>query len=144
MIKTKKFVEPEITRQLKRAIGEDIKAFAKKSGILYESLRTWCNGTYLPSGKNLKKLEAAGIDTKRLFSEGNKGFVKCPFCGDIDPKIKDVCHSLDEMLKSRDKSVQMLCDSILRSVGSYKESKRGRSAVSLASKKKGRTEKKAT
>lgn len=70
-------------------------------------------------------------------------FKKCPFCGNIDPKIKDACRTLDEMLKSTNKAVQMLGDSILRSIGSYKESKKGRSGASSGSKKKGCTEKKA-
>lgn len=66
---------------------------------------------------------------------------QCRLCGNMDEPTKEACRTFNEMLKSKDKSVQMLGDSILRSIGSYRESKKRRSGASLVSKKRGRTEK---
>lgn len=91
-------------------------AFAEKLGVVYDSVRRWCNGDNLPDGNQLmlihnkfgisidwlltgKEPRTAPNENLHTVSETQVGYEPlskshCPFCGDMSDHVKIIISTL--------------------------------------------------
>jgi hypothetical protein len=103
MKKTNKFVDNKITERIRLIVGEDIKAFALKANINYESVRLWCKGDYLPQVEHLIKIKKnIGINIDWLLF-GTYDVEQTPFMSGWHEDAVNACKELKEVLDYGDK-----------------------------------------